>query len=101
MTAAWGRLLVFEVAVALALAAAWAPFPAMSQEHLVARPSSEQGGNNDRIIDAVQKRFHARVVRVADTQVNGRAALELRLLSDQRVWTIIVDAQSGQVLSGG
>ena len=101
MSAAWGRLMVVELAVALAMAAAWAPSPALSQQHLADRPSSDQGGNNDRIIDAIQKRFHARVVRVADTQVNGRAALELRLLSDQRVWTVIVDAQSGQVLSGG
>ena len=60
-----------------------------------------EGGNQDRIIEAIQKRFNARVVRVADTQFDGHAALELRLLSDQRVWTIIVDAQSGQVLSGG
>ena len=101
MSAAWVRLAVAELAVALAIVAAWLPSPALAQQHLVDRPSGNQGGNNDRIIDAIQKRFHARVVRVADTEVNGRAALELRLLSDQRVWTVIVDAQSGQVLSGG
>lgn len=55
----------------------------------------------DRIIDAIQKRYKARVVRVSETTVNGRAALDLRLLSDQRVFNIVVDAASGQVLSGG
>jgi hypothetical protein len=57
--------------------------------------------SRDRIIDAVQKRYNARVVRVAETTVNGQPALELRLLSQQRVFNIVVDASSGQVLSGG
>ena len=57
--------------------------------------------SRDRVIEAVQKRYNARVVRVAETTVNGRPALELRLLSEQRVWDIVVDAASGQVLSGG
>lgn len=100
MSAAWGTWAVAELAVALAMVTAWSPSPALAQ-HLVDRPSANHSGNNDRIIDAIQKRFHARVVRVADTEVNGRPALELRLLSDQRVWTVVVDAQSGQVLSGG
>ena len=59
------------------------------------------GESRDRIIDAVQRRYHARVVRVSETSVNGRPALELRLLSEQRVFNIVVDAASGQVLSGG
>jgi len=59
------------------------------------------GASRDRIIDAVQKRYHARVLRVSETSVNGRPALELRLLSEQRVFNIVVDAASGQVLSGG
>ena len=57
--------------------------------------------SRDRVIAAVQKRFNAKVVRVTETTVNGRSALELRLLSDQRVWDVVVDADSGQVLSGG
>jgi hypothetical protein len=59
------------------------------------------GESRDRIIDAVQRRYHARVVRVSETSVNGRPALELRLLSEQRVFNVVVDAASGQVLSGG
>jgi uncharacterized membrane protein YkoI len=57
--------------------------------------------SRDRIIDAIQKRFNARVVRVTELQMNGRPALELRLLSEQRVWNIVVDADTGQVLAGG
>ena len=57
--------------------------------------------SRERVIEAVQKRYNARVVRVAETTVNGRPALELRLLSEQRVWDIVVDAASGQILSGG
>lgn len=101
MAAACSRWSVVVAGLAWCLAGVAMPAAVPAQEHLVARPSDQQGGNSDRIIDAVQKRYHARVVRVADTQVNGRAALELRLLSDQRVWTIVVDAKSGQVLSGG
>ena len=67
-----------------------------------ARALADNGGaSRERVIAAVEKRFNAKVVRVTDTTVNGRAALELRLLSDQRVFTVVVDAASGQVLSGG
>jgi uncharacterized membrane protein YkoI len=59
------------------------------------------GASRDRIIESLQKRYHARVLRVSDTSVNGRPALELRLMSEQRVFNIVVDAASGQVLSGG
>ena len=59
------------------------------------------GANHDRVIESVQQRFRAKVVRVNETTVNGRPALELRLLSEQRVWNIVVDAATGQVLSGG
>jgi hypothetical protein len=58
------------------------------------------GGQRERVIEAVQKRFNAKVVRVTETTVNGRPALELRLLSAQRVWHLVVDATTGQVLSG-
>jgi uncharacterized membrane protein YkoI len=101
MSVAGGRWVVAGLVVALGAAGPWAPSRSLAREQLVAAPRSEPSGNQDRIIEAVQKRFNARVVRVAETQVNGRAALELRLLSDQRVWTIVVDAQSGQVLTGG
>ena len=65
--------------------------------------AAPQGADRERIIDAIQKRFAAKVLRVTETQADGHAALTLRLLSNQggRVWDVVVDAQSGQVLSGG
>lgn len=60
----------------------------------------DSGNARDRIIEAVQRRYGARVVRVTEVNVGGRRALELRLLSDQRVWNIRVDAESGQELQG-
>ncbi len=89
-----------RVRLCLALLAAWAPLAWLPIVALAAQ-AADASGDQDRIIDSVQKRFNARVVRVAQTQLNGRAALELRLLSNQRVWTIVVDAHSGDVLSGG
>jgi len=59
------------------------------------------GVSQERIIESVQKRYNARVVRVSETVFDGRPALKLRLLSAQRVWSMVVDAQSGRVLSGG
>ena len=52
-----------------------------------------------RIIEAVQKRYNARVVKVTEITVDGKRAYELRLLSEQRVWTVRVDAETGQELS--
>ena len=98
MAALFNRLT--RVSLCLALLAAWAPLAWLPFVPLAAQ-AADASGNQQRIIDSVQKRFNARVVRVAQTQVNGRPALELRMLSEQRVWTIVVDAASGDVLSGG
>ena len=52
----------------------------------------------DQAVSMVERQFKARVVR-ADTQRNGdRTIYVLRLLNSAgRVWTVRVDAQSGQV----
>ncbi len=60
-----------------------------------------EGASQEQIIESVQKRYNAKVVRVTETTVEGRPALRLRMLSAQRVWTLVVDADSGRVLSGG
>ena len=60
-----------------------------------------RGASQEQIIEAVQKHYNAKVVRVTETTVDGRPALRLRLLSAQRVWNMVVDANSGRVLSGG
>jgi nucleotide-binding universal stress UspA family protein len=62
--------------------------------------ADDGGGQRERVIEALQKRYNAKVVRVTETTVNGRPALELRLLSQQRVWNLVVDAATGQLLSG-
>lgn len=53
----------------------------------------------NRIVEAIQRKYGARVVKVTEISVNGRRAYDLRLLSEQRVWSIRVDAESGQELS--
>jgi len=57
-------------------------------------------GNRDRIVEAIQKRYNAQVVRVTEINDNGRIVYEMRLLSDSKVWNIRVDAATGQVLQG-
>jgi|SRR5258706_560676 len=98
---AMGLLAVLAVVAAAAAAArAGRMAPAMPWSADARFVADDSEGQRERIIEAVQKRFNAKVVRVTDTTVNGRPALELRLLSDQRVWNLVVDAASGQILSG-
>ena len=59
------------------------------------------GMPRDQVIDMVQRRFNARVVRVNLVESGGRRVYEMRLLSEQRVWNVRVDADTGQVLEGG
>jgi uncharacterized membrane protein YkoI len=46
----------------------------------------------------VQARYSASAVRVATVEINGRIVYEIRLRSADgaRVWTVLVDAVSGQ-----
>lgn len=99
----WAATLLFAVAVvAASTAAARAYLPAAAMPGIVHAVALAEagGGQRERVIEAVQKRFNAKVVRVTETSVNGRPALELRLLSAQRVWNLVVDATTGQILSG-
>jgi hypothetical protein len=99
----WATTLLAGVAVVAAAAAG-----ARANPEVAAMPAGvfaialvdNGGGQRERVIEAVQKRFNAKVVRVTETTVNGRPALELRLLSAQRVWNLVIDATTGQVLSG-
>jgi peptidase YpeB-like protein len=99
----WAMGLLAGVAcVAAAGAAARADLRVATMPRLLnaAILADNAGGQRERVIEAVQKRFNARVVRVTETTVNGRPALELRLLSEQRVWNLVIDATTGQILSG-
>jgi uncharacterized membrane protein YkoI len=62
---------------------------------------ADSGIPRDRAIDMVQRRFNARVVRVNLVETGGRRVYEMRLMSEQRVWNVRVDADTGQVLEGG
>jgi len=67
-----------------------------------ARALGDQGGiPRDQLIDMVQRRFNARVVRINLIEAGGRRVYEMRLLSEQRVWNVRVDAETGRVLEGG
>ena len=59
-----------------------------------------QGGLSlDAVVQMVQQRYTARVVRAETRQENGRTVYVLRLLNaDGKVWTVRVDADSGAVL---
>ncbi|RYG70759.1 hypothetical protein EON77_13550 [bacterium] len=51
----------------------------------------------DQIIEQVERRHRAHVVRVGQEEIDGRRIYVLRLLSDQgRVWTVRVDAETGR-----
>lgn len=108
---AWGALLLAAAAAPAAMAARLRPgdrAPAASglvPGMLVAADAgslSDGGGiPRDRLIEMVQRRFNARVVRVNLVESGGRRVYEMRLMSEQRVWNVRVDADTGQVLDGG
>jgi uncharacterized membrane protein YkoI len=55
----------------------------------------------DRIVEAIQRKYAARVVKITEIVVDGRRVYSLRLLSDGgRVWMVRVDAETGQELTG-
>lgn len=82
-----------------------APLPADLVRNALRQPAGfatfgQAAGNRDRIVEAIQKRYNAQVVRVTEINDNGRTIYEMRLLSDRKVWNIRVDAATGQVLQG-
>lgn len=108
--AGWGgvplaaMLLVGGAMLAAAILPASAATRANEQGESVAGQSSPAArafadSSLERIVDEVQRRYNARVVKVTEVMVDGKRAYELRLLSEQRVWTVRVDAETGQELS--
>jgi uncharacterized membrane protein YkoI len=52
----------------------------------------------DQAVRMVEERYHARVVKAQTERDEGRTLYVLRLLNDAgRVWTVRVDAASGEV----
>jgi hypothetical protein len=63
---------------------------------------ADAGGDSQRsrIVSQAERRYNAKVIRVTEVTVDGHRMLELRLLSDQRIWMIRVDAETGQEMPG-
>ena len=60
-----------------------------------------QGGEGmtlDQAVAMVEKRFKAKVVRTEVRQDGDRKIYVLRLLNDDRVWSVRVDASTGSIL---
>lgn len=73
------------------------PGDAPPRDSLREPPHATSGVSLDRVIEQVEKRHHARVVRYEKSASDGRLLYVLRLLSDEgRVWTVKVDAETGQ-----
>lgn len=60
--------------------------------------AANAGMSLDQAVAMVERRFKARVVRADVRDEKGRRVYVLRLLSDERVWTVRVDAESGSLL---
>jgi hypothetical protein len=73
------------------------PWPAAELEPAPALMLADSG-SRDRIVAALERRYNAKVVRIIDVSVGGRLAYDIRLLSNDRVWTVRVDAATGQEL---
>jgi uncharacterized membrane protein YkoI len=96
------------VALMLALLAAAGPAHAerprfhvdhVARESLVAaRPLDDRGVSLDEAVAMVQRRFDAKVVKAETVSQRGRRVHRIRLLSaDGRVWTVSVDAETGEI----
>ena len=60
---------------------------------------ARRGISLDQAIKMVESRYKARVVRAEARKGDGRTIYVLRLLNESgRVWTVRVDAESGQIL---
>lgn len=95
----WGICALLFAGSALARHASRAA-DAVAQPGVAQAVFGQAGGNRDRLIETIQRRYNAQVVRVTEVNDNGRVVYEMRLLSDRKVWNIRVDAATGQVLQG-
>jgi hypothetical protein len=75
----------------------WLPVEAAAAPAQMLTDSSPR----DRLITTLEHRYNAKVVRITDVMVDGRLAHDVRLLSNDRVWTVRVDAATGQELPRG
>ena len=55
------------------------------------------GMSLDQAVQMVQSRFNARVVRAEAVRSGDRRVYQIRLMNESRVWTVRVDAETGQM----
>jgi len=77
-------------------AKAESPAPAEPGEPPHAAPRPPPRVSLDRVIEQIERRYKARVVRVDKSEDAGQLTYVLRLMSDQRVWTVKVDSETGK-----
>lgn len=74
-----------------------------AQQFIERRPRDEpyvepQGISLDQAVEMAQRRYRARAVKAETVSQGGRRVHQIRLLSPEgKVWTVRVDAQSGDV----
>jgi len=69
------------------------PVPLLAEQQ-----ADADAGSRDRVVSGLERRYNARAVRISEVMVDGRLAYDVRLLSNNRVWTVRVDAATGQEL---
>ncbi|MEO7773568.1 MAG: PepSY domain-containing protein [Steroidobacteraceae bacterium] len=83
------------VRVSNVFASGGAGFDRLAGAHIEAHA----GVSLDQAIQMVEQQYGAKVVRATVGEDNGRRVYVLRLVSEQgRVWTVRVDAASGQMM---
>jgi hypothetical protein len=62
-----------------------------------ARPLADASEDaKSKIVEAIRRKYNAQLVRVTDATVDGKKCYEIRLRTDERLWTVRVDAETGQ-----
>src|SRR5688500_15435408 len=93
------RLRLASIAAALAAAIAVPAVGAAGEAMAPDEFSAVRYGSAplEKVIESVERRYRANVVRVGQEEIGGRRVYVLRLLSEQgRVWTVRVDAETGR-----
>lgn len=91
-----GSITATAAMLLLALAAPLASAAAPLSEQVVNATRVEPELSREQVIDLVQRRYHARVVRADVSDEGGRRVFVCRLLSGgSKVWIVRIDAHTG------
>ncbi len=90
---------VFAIVLSLLMAAVALPSPAAAADPVHPLRLAAGGISLDQAVQMAQSRYNARVVRADTANEGNRIVYRLRLLSaDGRVFSVRIDAQTGQFL---